>query len=48
MLNGVGAAIIIPNSSGRLTGTNELNLNSHGTNSLVSGWMAVIVTVYAS
>ena len=47
MLNGVGATIMNPNAIGILQGKNELNLQTHGINSPVSGCMEVDTTVYA-
>ena len=47
VLNGVGAAKMKPKLIGMFTGKNELKRNTQFSNSPVSGWIAVEVTVYA-
>jgi hypothetical protein len=44
----VGAAIIKPNAIGILQGKNELNRQTQGIKSPVSGWIATDTTVLAN
>jgi hypothetical protein len=47
VLNGVGAAMMKPKQIGILIGRKELNRSAQGIISFVSGWIAVLMTVYA-
>ena len=47
MLNGVGAAMIRPKAIGMFMGMKELMRMGHGMKCPVSGWIAVLMTVYA-
>jgi hypothetical protein len=47
VLNGVGAARMKPQAMGMLVGIKELNRRTQGIKSPVSGWIAVLTTVYA-